>query len=72
MEEITVDSKVVVKLLEGLDVHKATCPDGLNARVLKMCSKGLNLGTFNNIIFEFSTMTKEQLDQDRDRSHAGM
>ena len=33
--EITVDSKGVAKLLDGLNVHKAPGPDGLNARVLK-------------------------------------
>ena len=31
--EITVDPKGVAKLLEGLNVHKALGPDGLNARV---------------------------------------
>ena len=35
MEEITVDQKGVAKLLDGLNVHKAPSPDGLNARVLK-------------------------------------
>ena len=38
MGGITVDPKVVAKLLEGLNVHKATGPDVLNARVLKECS----------------------------------
>ena len=38
MGEITVDPKVVAKLLDGLNVHKAPGPDGLNARVLKECS----------------------------------
>ena len=36
--EITVDPKGVAKLLDGLNVHKAPGPDGLNARVLKECS----------------------------------
>ena len=37
MGEITVDLKGVAKLLDGLNVHKAHGPDGLNARVLKEC-----------------------------------
>ena len=35
MGDITVDLKGVAKLLDGLNVHKASGPDGLNARVLK-------------------------------------
>ena len=35
MGDITVDPKCVAKLLEGLNVHKASGPDGLNARVHK-------------------------------------
>ena len=42
MGDITVDPKGVTKLLDGLNVHKASGPDGLNARVLKECS---NTGT---------------------------
>ena len=38
MGEITVDPKGVLKLLNGLKVHKAPGPDGLGARVLKECS----------------------------------
>ena len=38
MGEITVDPKGVLKLLNGLKVHKAPGPDGLTARVLKKCS----------------------------------
>ena len=38
MREITVDPKGVLKLLNGLKVHKAPGPDGLSARVLKECS----------------------------------
>ena len=38
MCEITVDPKGVLKLLNGLKVHKAPGPDGLSARVLKECS----------------------------------
>ena len=38
MGEITVDPKRVLKLLNGLKVHKAPGPDGLSARVLKECS----------------------------------
>ena len=43
MRDITVDPKGVAKLLDGLNVHKAPGPDGLNARVLKECS---NTGTY--------------------------
>ena len=35
MGDITVDPKGVTKLLERLNVHKVSGPDGLNARVLK-------------------------------------
>ena len=38
MVVITVDLKGVAILSDGLDVHKASGPDGLNARVLKECS----------------------------------
>ena len=38
MGDITVDPKGVLKLLNGLKVHKAPGPDGLSARVLKECS----------------------------------
>ena len=38
MGDITVDPTGVAKLLDGLNVHKAPGPDGLNARVLKECS----------------------------------
>ena len=38
MGEITIQPKVVAKMLDGLNVLKATSPDGLNARVLKECS----------------------------------
>ena len=38
MGEITVDSTGVLKLLNGLKVHKAPGPDGPSARVLKECS----------------------------------
>ena len=37
MGDITVDPKGVTKLLDGLNVHKASGPDGQNARVLKEC-----------------------------------
>ena len=36
--EITVDPKGVFKLLIGLNINKASGPDGLSARVLKECS----------------------------------
>ena len=35
MGDIKVDPKGVAKLLDGLNIHKAPGPDGLNARVLK-------------------------------------
>ena len=38
MEEITVDPVGVAKLLTKLNIHKASGPDGLSARVLKECS----------------------------------
>ena len=37
-EDITVDPAGVAKLLAKLNIHKASGPDGLNARVLKECS----------------------------------
>ena len=41
MGEITVDPKVVLKLLNSLNIHKAPGPDGLSARVLKECSSDI-------------------------------
>ena len=38
MVDITVDPKGVDKLLDRLNVHKASVMDWLNARVLKECS----------------------------------
>ena len=38
MGEITVDPKGVFKLLNGLNINKASGPDGLSARVVKECS----------------------------------
>ena len=38
MGDITVDPKGVAKLFDGLNVHKAPGPDGLNTKVLKECS----------------------------------
>ena len=38
MGEITVDPKGVLKLLNGVNIHKAPGPDGLSAMVLKECS----------------------------------
>ena len=35
MGDITVDPKGVSKLLDGLNIHKASGPDGLNTRVIK-------------------------------------
>ena len=42
MGDITVDLKGVAKLFDGLNVHKAPGPDGLNARVLKECSNEIS------------------------------
>ena len=42
MGDITDDLKWVAKLLDGLNVHKAPGPDGLNARVLKECSNEIS------------------------------
>ena len=42
MGDITVDPKGVTKLLDGLNVHKASGPDGLNARVLTECSNEIS------------------------------
>ena len=42
MGDITVDPKEVTKLLDELNVHKASGPDGLNARVLKECSNDIS------------------------------
>ena len=42
MGDITVNPKGVAKLLDGLNVHKAPGPDGLNARVLKECSNEIS------------------------------
>ena len=38
MDEITVDPKRVLKLLNSLNIHKTPGSDGLSARVLKECS----------------------------------
>ena len=42
MENITVDPKGIARMLGGLNVHKAPCQDGLNARVLKECSNEIS------------------------------
>ena len=42
MGNITVDLKGVAKLLDGLNIHKAPGPDGLNTRVLKECSNEIS------------------------------
>ena len=42
MGDKTVDLKGVTKLLDGLNVHKASGPDGLNARVLEECSNEIS------------------------------
>ena len=52
MGDITVDRKVVAKLLDGLNVHKASGPDGLIARVLKECSNQIS-----PILYQQSSMS---------------
>ena len=42
MGEITVDPKGVLKLLNNLNIHKASGPDGLSFRVLKECSSEIS------------------------------
>ena len=42
MGEITVDPKGVLKLLNNLNIHKASGPDGLSARVLKEWSSEIS------------------------------
>ena len=42
MGEITSDPKGVLKLLNNLNIHKASGPDGLSARVLKECSSEIS------------------------------
>ena len=42
MGGITVDPKGVLKLLNNLNIHKASGPDGLSARVLKECSSEIS------------------------------
>ena len=42
MGDITVDPKGVAKLLDRLNVHKASGLDGLKARVLKECSNEIS------------------------------
>ena len=49
MEEIIVDQKGVAHLLDGLNVHKAPSPDGLDARTLK--ESGSQISPFQALIF---------------------
>ena len=42
MGEITVDTKGVFTLLNGLNINKVSGPDGLSARVLKECSSEID------------------------------
>ena len=42
MGDITVHPKGVTKLLDGLNVHKASGPDGLNVIVLKECNNEIS------------------------------
>ena len=42
MGDITVDPEGVASLLDRLNVHKASGPDGLNSRVLKECSNEIS------------------------------
>ena len=41
MEEITVDPKGVETQFEKINIHKASEPDGLNARVFRECRSGI-------------------------------
>ena len=52
VEDITVDPKGVAKLLDGLNLHKASGPDGLNFRVLKECNN--EISTILALIFNES------------------
>ena len=38
----SIDPKGVLKLLNNLNIHKASGPDGLSARVLKECSSEIS------------------------------
>ena len=65
MGEITVDPKGVLKLLNGLKVHKAPGPDGLSARVLKECSSEIvpiswPLSTMSGLLRELYQMTGDR------------
>ena len=42
MGKITVDPKGVLKLLNNLNIYKASGPYGLSARVLKECSSDIS------------------------------
>ncbi|KAK3090576.1 hypothetical protein FSP39_012808 [Pinctada imbricata] len=41
MENISIETKGVEKLLAGLNIHKAAGPDGIPTRILKLCSSEL-------------------------------
>ena len=58
MEEITIDSKAVVKLLGGLNRQHSPGPDGLNTRVLKEC--GSKITPIRVIIFNGSINSSGQ------------
>ena len=48
--EITDDPKGVAKPLDGLNVHKAPGPDGLNVRVLKECISHILALIYNDFL----------------------
>ena len=61
MGDITVDPKGVTKLLDRLNVHKASGPDGLKARVLKECGNEISL--ILALIYNESLARDEVLDE---------
>ena len=62
MGEINVDPKGVAKLLDGLNVHKAPDPDGLNARVLKECST--QISPFLALIYNHESLAQGNVPDD--------
>ena len=61
MGDITVDPKGVDKLFDGLNVHKAPGPDGLNTKVLKECSS--EVSPILELIFNESLARGNVLDE---------
>ena len=61
MSEITVDPNEVLKLLNNLNIHKASGPDGLSARVFKECSS--EIAPILNLIYSES-LTQDTVPDD--------